>query len=467
MTKNTISKIWVLWICASVLLAIVLAYLLLANGVSKVIFMPGELSMGHHQLEESCEICHADSFGGGKVLLEACINCHGDERVKPFDSHPRSKFKDPRNASRLEKINALQCTSCHVEHKPEITLKDGLTQPKDVCFHCHAEIAEERPSHEGMKFDTCKDSGCHNFHNNRALYTDYLVKHMDVPANTEYPHVPDKEFLNVLEDIIDYPHDFYPVTTLELSSIDAPKESQENENIRNDWLETAHAKAGVNCSGCHQERNEEGGLLPWNDHPGIESCQSCHGTEVDRFKLGKHGMRIAAGLSPMTPKNAKLPMHKEALHQELTCVSCHAAHRFDTKKAAVEGCLECHADNHSLAYKDSPHYELWQQQAANDDNINSGVSCATCHMPRVDYDVSEWLSRVIVDHNQSANFSPNSKMIRSSCIHCHGLTFAIDSLADQELINNNFKGQPSIHVESVDLARKDNEKHLKKKNKNE
>ncbi len=462
MSKSNISKAWALWICASILIAIIFAYQLLGEGVSRAIFMPGELSAGHHQLEGACESCHTDSFGGGEVLQEACINCHGDQRIKPFDSHPRSKFKDPRNADRLEKINALQCVSCHVEHKPEITSKDGLTQPLDVCFHCHADVAEERPSHEGMEFTTCKDSGCHNFHNNRALYTDFLVKHMDAPMHMPNPHVPNKEFIDVLEEIIEYPHDFYPVTKLGMEDIDSPNSKNEDSAIHQDWLETAHAEAGVNCSGCHQTLNENNELSNWKDKPGIESCQTCHGTEVDQFKLGKHGMRLAVGLSPMSVKDARLPMNENASHQELTCTTCHGAHRFDTTIAAVDSCLECHADEHSLAYKDSPHFELWEQQSEDD---TTGVSCATCHMPRVEHDVSDWLTRVMVDHNQSGNLSPNSKMIRSACIHCHGLGFSIDALADEALIKNNFNGTPSVHVESIDLARDDNDKYLEKKKK--
>lgn len=92
----------------------------------------------------------------------------------------------------------------------------------------------------------------------------------------------------------------------------------------------------------------------------------------------------------------------------------------------------------------------------------SGVSCATCHMPRVAVDVNDWLRRTVVQHNQNANLVPNEKMIRSSCLNCHGLPFAIDSLADQELINNNFRGKPQVHIESVDLARKDYLRHLDK-----
>ena len=84
-------------------------------------------------------------------------------------------------------------------------------------------------------------------------------------------------------------------------------------------------------------------------------------------------------------------------------------------------------------------------------------------MPRIDYDVSDWLSRKLVDHNQSANLSPNSKMIRSACQHCHGLGFSIDALADSELIRKNFNGKPGIHVQSIDLARRDYQRYLEEK----
>ena len=43
------------------------------------------------------------------------------------------------------------------------------------------------------------------------------------------------------------------------------------------------------------------------------------------------------------------------------------------------------------------------------------------------------------------------------------IDISIDALADQNLINNNFNGQPDIHVESIDLARKENEQYLQKR----
>jgi formate-dependent nitrite reductase cytochrome c552 subunit len=118
----------------------------------------------------------------------------------------------------------------------------------------------------------------------------------------------------------------------------------------------------------------------------------------------------------------------------------------------VEACLGCHRDEHSKMYKASPHYRLWQQELAGTAPSASGVSCATCHMPRVLMDADEFVSRVVVDHNQNATLSPNSKMVRPACLHCHGLEYSIDALADAGLITNNFLGAPRTKVRTMAMA---------------
>ena len=45
-------------------------------------------------------------------------------------------------------------------------------------------------------------------------------------------------------------------------------------------------------------------------------------------------------------------------------------------------------------------------------------------------------------------------MIRPVCMECHGLGFAIDALADENLIRSNFSGKPAVHVPSIELAKK-------------
>lgn len=193
------------------------------------------------------------------------------------------------------------------------------------------------------------------------------------------------------------------------------------------------------------------------DRPGVESCQTCHKHETKGFLEGKHGMRLAQGLSPMTPALAKIPMHAAAAHQELSCVSCHDSHGFNTVTAAVDACLQCHNDDHSKAYKQSVHFKLFVDAKRGIKSPDEAVSCATCHMPRVEQtEFGE--SITIVDHNQNNSLRPNDKMIRSSCIQCHGLQFTLNALADRELINRNFQGRPSVFVDSLELARQEKER---------
>ncbi len=445
-------NLWGAWVVATIALVAWLGWTMLTAGTDKTVFMPGALSPGHHQLAEACDACHTDPLGGGAVLQEACTRCHGEDRRKPFDSHPAGKFRDPRNADRLVHIDALHCVTCHVEHRPEITAKNGLTRPADLCVHCHEDIGEERPSHAGMDFASCATGGCHNFHNNRALYTDFLIKHLDEPAVSDEPVVPEREFAQVLGEIAGYPADRYPVQPLAVSDADAPATLPGDDAIAADWAASAHARSGVNCTACHQPPGEDGVASAWRDDPGEAACSGCHDLEIERFGKGKHGMRIAAGLDPLQVADARLPMREEAAHEELTCNSCHGAHTYDTRAAAVEACTGCHDDGHTTAYAGSPHDQLWQLEQAGHVPEGSGVSCASCHMPRINFDVSEWLSRIMVDHNQSANLAPNSKMVRSSCLHCHGLEFSLDALADPRLIANNFAGKPAVHVETMDLA---------------
>ncbi|MBX2837254.1 MAG: ammonia-forming cytochrome c nitrite reductase subunit c552 [Gammaproteobacteria bacterium] len=469
-TTNRVKALWLVWGVATMAGVGVFSHIML-KAEDKSVFMPGPLSDGHHQLADSCDSCHTDSFGGGPVVLASCIDCHGDERQKPFDSHPKAKFNDPRNADLLATIDATNCITCHTEHKPEFTLANGLTRPKDLCFHCHEEIAEERPSHEGMGFETCASSGCHNFHDNRALYTEFLIKHAEATAYLDSPLVPEKDFVSSIELLLAYPRDDYPTEAVQQTLIDAPSEYTKDESIVQDWSVSGHALQGVNCSACHsdtllanadsQETNEEGD--DWIASPSMDSCAGCHNMEVDLFVKGKHGMRLGEGLDPMSPSMARLPMHSDAEHSELTCNSCHAAHTYDVVTASVESCLGCHSDQHSIAYKESSHFALWLAEVAGDAEAGSGVSCATCHMPRTNMDVDDYNARIVVNHNQSATLSPNSKMIRPACMECHGLEFSINALADRTLIENNFKGQPTMEIQSVNLARELQKAHEARK----
>lgn len=82
------------------------------------------------------------------------------------------------------------------------------------------------------------------------------------------------------------------------------------------------------------------------------------------------------------------------------------------------------------------------------------MTCATCHLPRVEHrDLEFDIKRTLVQHNQNDTLRPNEKMLRPVCLSCHGLQFSIDALADTALIQRNFRGVPMAHVQSLEMAR--------------
>ena len=422
MTAVSILKWFIIWFFCSVAAASLLSYNIFVKE-EKSLFIPGDSSHGHYQIELKCSACHTPMMG---VKQDACMNCHEKEMKEIRDSHPENKFTDPRNYEMVQKLDARKCVTCHTEHSPHTTDKYSVSIPGDYCISCHEDIGNERESHKDLAFTTCNNAGCHNYHDNRSLYEGFLAKHLD-----ENDYLPNAKELPLSER-----------TTVKTIKADGP--SPINPIIHQDWLGTSHAKAGVNCKDCHTSESQP----EWNDKVSYKRCQDCHEYETEGFLSGKHGMRLAAGLSPMTPGIARLDMKKSAAHSQLNCISCHSDHRFDIKSAAVDACLNCHNDEHSLNYKSSPHFTHWQRDLRNDSQT-TGVSCATCHMPRVKVG-----GKIKVEHNQSSTIRPNEKMLRTSCMKCHGLGFSIDSMADTELIRKNFKGKATENIESLNWVKK-------------
>lgn len=443
---------WFLWL-ASVLSLSAYFWLSLQNE-NETIFIPDDTTHGHYQIELACNVCHTENFEG--VDQGACLKCHEEELENAVDSHPDKKFLDPRNADRVEILDARLCITCHREHQPEITEGMGVTLPTDYCYYCHEDVAEERPSHEGMGFDTCASAGCHNYHDNTALYEDFLAKHLDEPAFLDVALL--KQTTTYETELSD---EELVARALKIADRDAPAEYAENAGLNHDWATTVHAAAGVNCTDCHEVKDPVTQVIDWVEKPSHEICQTCHEHETKGFLEGRHGMRLAQGLSPMKPSMARLKdFHPKSMHEELSCTSCHSSHKFDTRHAAVNACMNCHNDEHTQNYLGSKHYALWLNEINGDGAAGSGVSCATCHLPRMEKTVfSEKIT--YVEHNQNATLRPNEKMIRPVCTNCHGLGFAIDSLADVDLIKANFSGSPQVRIESLDMVKKKLEEYSK------
>jgi hypothetical protein len=426
-----------------VLLVVVLVGALLMALFSKplkAIYVPGRTSDGHYQIESDCNACHT-SFAG--VEQQACLSCHADELGEGIDAHRSEIFSDPRNSWMLTKIDAQRCVTCHGEHAPAITHAMGVTVPADFCQTCHLDIAKERPSHAGFDPAGCATTACHRYHDNRALYEDFVAHHLEDPPTLSPAHVPLRNlpaFFGATRP---------PAPALAASDQNGPQSmAAAGATAIREWATSSHARAGVNCRACHAP-----GQAAWSDRPGPESCKGCHALEVQGFLASRHGMRLERELTAMRPDFARLPMKGQARERELGCSSCHDAHLLDTRKAAVEACVGCHDDEHSRAYENSKHAKLWRDELLGKAPAGAGVSCATCHLPRHSTKLAGH-ARVVVEHNQNDSLRPPEKLVRSVCLNCHGLGFSFDALSDRGLASKNFQTKPAPGGRTLELVRR-------------
>ncbi len=396
---------WICWLIMTLAFGVYFAMLIARIGSgtradASTLLTPGSMTHGHHQIELACDACHTPWMS---VRQDACTQCHAAELERVDDSHPTIKFEDLGKWDLVKKLDARQCITCHIEHRPEQTRAMGVTLPTDYCAHCHADVGENRATHQGLAFNTCLNSGCHNYHDNSGLFEKFLLEHINTPDVLEKPAVIQSDFLSRFMATLDQP----ALKPLEEYAHDAP-DDQVTGTLLAEWHDTAHAKAGVNCSACHQRDNT------WTHQPDHRACQSCHDRQVDGFLDSRHGMRLALNFTAMTPKQARIPMKAQAANQTMTCNACHGAHRFERRTAAVESCMACHDDTHTRAYLDSPHHRLWKKELNGTLPRGQGVSCATCHMPTITFKDEEGNGGIFVSHNPNDHLRPNAKMIRSS-----------------------------------------------------
>ena len=405
--------------------------------------LPGETTHGHGQIELKCQACHDR---GGGVREESCHECHGAALKDARDTHPKKKFDDPSNAHMLTILDARSCLSCHAEHAADRTEKMGVSVPQDFCWQCHQDVAEDRPSHAEMAFDSCSNAGCHNYHDNTALYENFLSKHLDEPSLLEDGRVTARvrAWAERGRNALGPP--------LGLDDQDGPGDSTDAAYEAHvvAWSQSGHAAAGVNCSACHQPSGDSESSV-WSDAVSTATCGRCHQDNVDGWHDGLHGLRPAAGLPPMRPELARLPMQASATGTKLDCNVCHGPHETNTLTAAADSCLQCHADSHSLAWTETAHAELWRSEVAatstgDNSRLGIGVSCATCHLPRRD-DGS-------VEHNQNATLEPSEKMVRQVCLNCHGTQFSLDALASEQAASQCYGQSPTAEVDSLEMVRR-------------
>ncbi|NEO84271.1 MAG: hypothetical protein F6J87_08460 [Spirulina sp. SIO3F2] len=218
------------------------------------------------------------------------------------------------------------------------------------------------------------------------------------------------------------------------------------DEVTEQWQSSLHAVSEINCSSCHQDAESEAFIA----QPTYESCQQCHEPETETFLLGKHGIRLQEGLSPLTPAIARIPMHKAARDLVMNCNTCHDVHTVNTYTAAVDACTTCHNDAHTQNYPNSPHAKLFANAGELPRPDAESVTCATCHLPRQTLGETD---TVFVNHNNTYTLLPRDRMVKDVCLNCHGLEHAYNSIFDDELVEANFDQPPNQKLETFDLIR--------------
>ena len=188
-------------------------------------------------------------------------------------------------------------------------------------------------------------------------------------------------------------------------------------NIVSDWQLSKHSQNKVDCSTCHGDEHQSAGDFAKAEIPVPDTCATCHETQVEQFKGGKHA--LAWSVMEGMPTTHWLPMamttgkkgcggcHKIGLKTEeelkdlkrdgagfgvASCDACHTRHLFSVKEARQpQSCRTCHMG------VDHPQWEMYSsskhgvrfllKQSGILPETVAAPTCQTCHMQDGDHAV--------------------------------------------------------------------------------
>ena len=188
-------------------------------------------------------------------------------------------------------------------------------------------------------------------------------------------------------------------------------------NIVSDWKLSKHSQMDVSCVACHGDQHTSADDVTKVQIPTPDTCATCHQTQVEQYKKGKHSMAWAAMLAMPTIHWQPMAMiegqkgcggcHKIGMKspQEIAelqrlesdfgtaaCDSCHTRHTFSVEEAKQpQACESCHMGfDHPQweMYSSSKHgvrHNLKQLKVLPADA--AAPTCQTCHMQDGNHEV--------------------------------------------------------------------------------
>jgi hydroxylamine dehydrogenase len=187
--------------------------------------------------------------------------------------------------------------------------------------------------------------------------------------------------------------------------------------IVSDWKLSKHSQASIDCAACHGDQHTMATDVAKVKIPTPDTCATCHQTQVEQYKKGKHSLAWAAMKAMPTIHWQPMAMiegekgcggcHKIGLKtpEEITqlkqggsefgaaaCDSCHTRHTFSVAEARQpQACESCHMGfDHPQweMYSSSKHgvrHELKDLKVLPADA--AAPTCQTCHMQEGNHEV--------------------------------------------------------------------------------
>src|SRR5581483_3872578 len=187
--------------------------------------------------------------------------------------------------------------------------------------------------------------------------------------------------------------------------------------IVSDWKLSKHSSMEVTCVNCHGDQHTSAADVSKVKIPTPETCATCHQTQVEQYKKGKHSIGWAAmkamptihwqpmamtegekGCGGCHKIGLKSPTEIVELRQHGTefgaaaCDSCHTRHTFSVEEAKQpQACASCH-----MGF-DHPQWEMYSssKHGVRTDLKQRGIlpatasapTCQTCHMQEGNHEV--------------------------------------------------------------------------------
>jgi len=234
------------------------------------------------------------------------------------------------------------------------------------------------------------------------------------------------------------------------------------------WVESKHAKNGVNCITCHidhQAATEQKAMV----FP--DKCGECHKEQLEEFQEGRHSiaferMRIQGEYLGI-PQEIRAAFCERCHMVEKKCNSCHTSHRFSLVEARdPDACSTCHLG------PDHPHKEMYETSLHGTiynltQNPDRAPRCVTCHMPEGSHNSSFGIARgpagtrsPVVDLKEVPISKEEQERRREEmlgvCTGCHSRRFAQEQLENSDQVKEaGFKLMEEGKESIQDIAKED------------